>query len=98
MSLIFDESDSSPQTHVFLIGVGGYPYLKDGELAIAQEGELNSLGQLSSPQVSIYKLYQTIVSLHNDQCWVRPLGSVEVVLSPVKNGVPVFPGQQIERA
>ncbi|MDF2188322.1 caspase family protein [Paraflavitalea sp. CAU 1676] len=85
MSLVFNEINDNPQTHVFIIGVGSYPWLKDG--AHYRQGQnklLGSMGQLTSAPVSALAFYKTVIGIHNgDQTgrWLKPLGSIELLIS-----------------
>lgn len=83
MALIFDQTTTTPQTHVLIIGVGGYPYLKEGTNATPQQASVaNQLGQLSSPGFSARAFCETIIDLEKSGSWQQPLGSIEVLLSP----------------
>jgi len=81
MSLVFNNNQNSPQTHVFIVGVGKYDYLKDGINAIKQQfGFLNQLGQLSSPGKSAAAFYSAVMEFHEKNCWLAPLGSIELLM------------------
>src|SRR4051812_33768735 len=81
MSLIFDHIQDSPQTHLFIVGVGKYDYLKDGVNAVEQQfGFLNLLGQLSSTGKSAAAFYDVVVEFHKKNCWLAPLGSIELLM------------------
>src|SRR5688572_2449547 len=92
MALVFDNISNEPQTHIFIIGIGGYPYLKDGATPAPLPNDLKNLGQLTSPPVSAEALYNTAIELHNNNSWITPLGSIEVLVSPSPGGIPVFTG------
>jgi len=95
MSLLYNNPEANPQTHVLIIGVGGYPYLSGGDREITQSVDAaKQLGQLSSPPVSAEAFYNTVMKLHEDGAWIKPVGSVEVLISPCKDGKVVFEGQQ----
>lgn len=101
MSLLFDNlNGNDPQTHVLIIGVGGYPFLKDGEKQKEQSFEsAKILGQLTSPPVSAEAFYNTVMKLNAADAWIKPLGSVDVLISPsVENDPALFSGQALERA
>jgi len=101
MSLVFNsEGGTHPQTHVLIIGVGGYPFIKDGKDHKEQHFEsARDLGQLTSPPVSAEAFYNTVIKLHNEDAWIKPLGSVEVLLSvPESIDKELFNGQEIETA
>lgn len=53
MSLLFNkEGGTDPQTHVLIIGVGGYPFIQDGKDQKEQHFEsAKDSGQLTSPPV-----------------------------------------------
>jgi hypothetical protein len=79
MTLIVDTRLKHPATHVVLIGVGDYPYLKGG----AQRRKLfehhENMGQLRSPPHSVVALADWFAShLANPD---RPLGSLEMLVS-----------------
>lgn len=92
MALVFENNAPGPKTHVLLIGVGGYPYLKDGTQAREQNGSLAQLGQLTSPPRSVEALYQKFIEIHKDNGWITPLGSIELLLSPAPGAPEVLPG------
>ncbi len=99
MALLFNQTQQVPQTHILIIGVGGYPYLNAGTKAVAQTFDgAQLLGQLSSPPVSTEAFYNTVMELHQNQCWIKPLGSVDVLVSRAPGGKPVFPGHNPEAA
>lgn len=99
MALLFDNTQSGPQVHVLLIGVGGYPYLKNGASAKPQQfdGAAN-LGQLTSPPVSVAHVYNTIMELHQKNAWITPLGSIHVLVSPPPGGSNLMAGLPVQPA
>ncbi len=75
-TLVINDS-LGPGTHVFIIGVGKYPYLVDGTLALSPSA--HGMGQLTSPPISARKFLQTIeLELTNS---VAPLKTIEVLIS-----------------
>lgn len=71
------KNTEGPGTHVFIIGVGNYPHLKDGS------GRLSTghreMGQLTSPPISAMEVLRWIdTTLHNPEA---PLKSIEVLIS-----------------
>lgn len=100
MSLLFNNQDVNiPQTHVFIIGVGGYPHISGGHSEKEQTVDAaKQLGQLSSPPKSAEAFYNSIIKLHAENAWIRPLGSIEVLLSPLANDESTFAGQNIDSA
>jgi Caspase domain len=67
----------SPQTHVFIIGVGHYRYGKGGSEPVTPDGDY--IGQLTSPPASARALANWFIrDFRNDD---RPLGSVALLLS-----------------
>jgi Caspase domain len=91
MALLFNEIQQTAQTHIFIVGVGGYPYLEGGTQEKVQMLDgAKQLKQLSSPQVSVEAFYNTVMDLHNAQAWMKPLGSIELLLSPAPGGKQVF--------
>lgn len=100
MSLLFNNVNGNiPQTHVFIIGVGGYPYIKGGTEEKKQTLDCaKKLGQLTSPPLSAKALYDTIINLHNKNAWIKPLGSVELLISPVGAEPFIIAGEEVGRA
>ena len=82
MAVVIDNTPNTPHTHVFLIGVGEYPFLQGGSAYPGPSAGVPALGQLTSPQASVTALYTAIKHLHNTTAWLTPLGSIEVVVSP----------------
>ncbi|MDY0917613.1 caspase family protein [Pseudomonas viridiflava] len=73
------DASEGPGTHVLILGVGDYPYLKDGS-AQGRAAHRN-MGQLSSPPVSALEMLRWVdSSLSNPQA---PLKSIEVLVSAV---------------
>lgn len=66
-----------PGTHVFIIGVGNYPHLKDGSgrLSVNHRG----MGQLTSPPASAMGMLRWVDSTLNNPD--APLKSIEVLIS-----------------
>ncbi|MBE8989070.1 caspase family protein [Nostoc sp. LEGE 12450] len=78
MTTIFENIEAGkPQTHVFIIGVGKYPHLLNGEGPILD----NPMGlkQLTSPPISAKTFADWILENLKDS--YVPLGSVELLLS-----------------
>lgn len=70
-----------PGTHVFIIGVGEYPHLKDGSGAVSAGHR--GMGQLTSPPVSAMEMLRWVdTTLYNPEA---PLKSIEVLVSQVGN-------------
>lgn len=82
MALILDNiQPDTPQTHVLIIGVGGYRYLSGG--AEQKQHTIESIGllkQLSSPPKSALAFRKFITETADR--WKAPLGSIEFLLSP----------------
>lgn len=99
MSLIFDAISNDPQTHILLIAVGGYPFLKGGKTPVVQTHEsAKNLGQLTSPGASLAAYYTKIMEYHANGEWSKPLGSVEILFTPCPDSPPVLPELTIEGA
>jgi len=99
MALYFNQIQQKPQTHILIIGVGGYPYLNGGAQAIPQTFDgAQLLGQLSSPPVSAEAFYNMAMELHNEGAWIKPLGSINVLVSPDPSAGNLFAGQTLEPA
>jgi caspase domain-containing protein len=71
-------TNSATQTHVLIIGVGEYPYLRGG--IVADIPAAMGLGQLTSPPVSAAALANWFLDDYNNP--TAPLGSLEILLSP----------------
>lgn len=101
MTVLLDDGHVDPGTHVLLIGVGDYPYLKDGDDARRFEMSMG-MGQLSSPQLSVRALatwfMDTAAGFHNPD---RPLRSLQVLCSadgPVQMDGPDGASHAVDRA
>jgi Caspase domain len=84
MSIVFDAKlpPNTAQTHVLIAGVGDYPHLLGGS-KFNQQPAANSFGlrQLTSPQVSAAAFANWLPTLVNKKA---PLGTVDLLLSPIK--------------
>ena len=99
MGLLFSDNSPGPKMHVLLIGVGGYPFLKGGSSPVEQHFDFaQRIGQLTSPEHSVRELYDTIVSLHQRNAWITPLGSIEILMSTADGGDSVLEGETLEHA
>lgn len=99
MALYFEDSSEGPKTHIFVIGVGGYPYLKGGTNEKAQTKDAaKGLGQLTSPPVSAEAFCEMAMELYHSQSWAKPLGSIDVLVSNPPEGRPVFGGYELKAA
>lgn len=94
----FNQHYEGAKTHILLIGVGGYPYLKGGNSSLVQKAELARLGQLTSPVPSVVALYDKIISYDQQDVWSKKLGSIEILLSLPPGALPVLQGLDIENA
>ena len=94
----FNVDQDGPKTHVLLIGVGGYQFLKGGSNAREQSPELQELGQLTSPMASIAALYKKVIEYDVQNVWSNKLGSIEILLTPPPGAAPVLPELNIENA
>lgn len=73
------QTDEDPGTHVFIIGVGNYPHLKDGSGEPSTDHR--GMGQLTSPPASAMEMLNWVDStLYNPDA---PLKSIEVLISQV---------------
>ncbi|MGX7002333.1 hypothetical protein [Caballeronia sp. KNU42] len=81
MTVLLDDEQTDPGTHVLLVGVGDYPYLKDGDDAKPFDMAMG-MGQLSSPPLSVHALATWFMDagtgFHNPD---RPLRSLQVLCS-----------------
>lgn len=83
MALLYNGPNEGPQVHAFIVGIGNYPYLKGGTNEVHQTvAGLEQLGQLSSPSVSAYEFYKLLLELDKKKNLSKPLGSVELIVSP----------------
>ncbi len=99
MVQVFGNDENDAQTHVFIIGIGHYPYLTNGTLAVAQvKVGLSSLGQLTCPQRSAVEMYRTFESLHQNNNLALPLGSITLLISDFPDSNTVPPELQTEPA
>lgn len=83
MTLIHESDTRGPLgggTHVLLIGVGWYRYLKDGDKEKGQAERLSYLGQIDSPPVSAHALANWIIRTPLTPPR-HPLASVELLVS-----------------
>ena len=82
IELAFDRVSDRPQTHVLIIGVGNYPYLKSGSQEEAQTViGLQQLEQLTSPPESALALYRTFIEFEKQGILINPLGSIDLLIS-----------------
>lgn len=82
MALLLNNSLTGPQTHVLIIGVGGYPYLEGGTLQQADmETPFQSLGQLTSVPVSATAFLDAILAIEAEGAWLSPLGTINVLIN-----------------
>lgn len=80
MALVFDEFLNSPQTHVLIIGVSEYMYLKDGKKVKLQEFDfVADLKQLTSTSASAKLFTEEVLNLHQNSSWCVPLGTVDLL-------------------
>lgn len=82
MALWYNSKKEIPQTHILIIGVGEYPFLKGGQYEREQsfDGAV-TMRQLTSPGYSAHAFFETVLELENRNEWLKPLGSVEVLIS-----------------
>lgn len=77
-----DNGSNEPHTHALIIGVGGHPHLSDGENpnpdVVTYFGELT---QLTSASRTAARFGEWVVKRANS--WDVPLGSVDLLISPV---------------
>ena len=71
------QETDGPGTHVFIIGVGNYPHLKDGSGVTSPDHR--GMGQLTSPPVSAMAMLSWIDTMLNNP--EAPLKSIEVLIS-----------------
>lgn len=71
------DATEGPGTHVFIVGVGTYPHLQDGDGNPTQQPM--GMGQLTSPPLSALKVLEWVDKDLNNP--VAPLKSIEVLVS-----------------
>ncbi|MGH2664771.1 caspase family protein [Flavobacterium sp.] len=99
MALYFENKQEGPQTHILMIGVGAYPFLNGGDRFVAQRFDAaQSMGQLGSPSYSVKAFYEAALRLNQNNCWAKPLGSIDVLLSVMPDFPEAFPGNVVEPA
>jgi len=83
MTLMFDSQQPGPQTHVLIIGVGGYRHLAGHPVGppMRDPYAFGGLGQLTSPPRSALELIDLFVS-SDPGSWRAPLGTVDALISP----------------
>ena len=91
MTLIFpDNNSSAPSTYAFVIGVGGYRHLLDGEdphPAVLER--VGRLGQLTSPPRSAIEFAKFLLTVKDRLR--APLGSLEMLISPTPSEPNIVP-------
>jgi hypothetical protein len=91
MVKIFGQNEADAQTHVFIVGIGHYPYLSGGtEARVQVKTGLSSLQQLTCPQQSALAVYRAFESLHLAGSLALPLGSITMLVSDFP-GSPTIP-------
>ncbi len=78
MTLLIDNKSSSPHTHVLLIGIGSYPYLKGGTQKKKLFAHHENMGQLDSPPHSARRLADWFANEFRNSL---PLGSLAMLVS-----------------
>src|SRR5215472_11204807 len=80
MTTVFCDDSASPRMHALIAGVGAYTYLKDGDQPRSDwPGRI--LGQLTSPPRSAEAVGRWLLG-NQTMDPVKPLGSLEMVISP----------------
>ena len=82
MTLVFNRRRKAPQTHVLIIGVGGYRHLMGHPVGPQMKDPylFGGLGQLTSPPLSAIEMIDVFTEAPD--AWRPPLGSVDVLISP----------------
>jgi hypothetical protein len=83
MTLVFNSRRPGPQTHVLIIGVGGYRHLAGhpAGLRMRDPYAFGGLGQLTSPPRSALELIDLFAG-SDPGSWQAPLGTVDALISP----------------
>lgn len=101
MTVLLDDGLTEPGTHVLLIGVGHYPFLKDGNAANPFQMNMG-MGQLSSPPLSALSLADWFMDanagFYNPQCPLRSLQILCSAAGPMTINDSLGEPQVIERA
>lgn len=103
MTIVFDDNSPDAGTHALLIGVGDYPFLKDGSASPPARLPLHmNMGQLSSPPASLAAFANWLADgasgFNNPD---RPLRSLQILCSgsaPFSWGMPGDAPAAIARA
>lgn len=98
MALVFDQIQDQPQLHAFIIGIGKYRHVSDGEdPKMHTVMNIGDLRQLTSPPRSALAIRDLL--LQTQAQWQVPLGSIELLLSPAPDdSQPDGPNQNFEAA
>ena len=94
MALVYQRRLRGPQTHVLIVGVGGYRHLEGHPQGprMRDPYSYGGLGQLTSPPVSAVEMIHTFRDADPDS-WRAPLGTVDALISPHhRNPYPDGPG------
>ncbi|GIJ49607.1 hypothetical protein Val02_64930 [Virgisporangium aliadipatigenens] len=87
MTTVYDRQRPAPQTHAFVVGVGRYPFC-DSTAVAARPGLPRKLAKhftsVSSPPRSAHRVVEWLIRAQS-QDTVAPLGSVELLASPLAN-------------
>ncbi|MDH3295415.1 MAG: caspase family protein [Acidimicrobiia bacterium] len=83
MVLAYNAGRRGPQTHVLIIGVGGYRHFRGHPRGpiITDRLAFGDPGQLTSPPVSALALRDSLMA-SDPQAWRAPLGTIDVLISP----------------
>lgn len=80
MTTVYSDGSAEPRMHALVAGVGAYQYLRDSSQA-STDWPAGELGQLTSPPVSAESVGRWLLR-NQAMDPVKPLGSLEMVLSP----------------
>lgn len=86
MTLIYHDTSPGPKTHIFIMGVGSFPFLKGGSDALF-EG-MRSVKDVTSPPNNARALAKFFVEVADD--FVPKLGSVELLVSEADGSAAVL--------
>jgi hypothetical protein len=89
--LVFDGRaavGNGPGLHALIVGVGAYPYLRDGAQPVADHWDM---GQLSSTASSAHKVHGWLLQAHQQGRLPVPLATCRLLLSP-SPGEPALAG------
>ncbi len=87
MTLLYHDSSPGPKTHVFIVGVGRFPFLK-GQSQELFDG-LRHVEDVTSPPNNAYAMVDLLAAAAQEL--IPPLGSIEVLISEENGSAATIP-------